>query len=64
MYRVEATVRICLTNEWVSNRKTIEKRIKDLVKDLDLSRKDFGQRGEKKRPFVASPEKRFDPLKL
>ena len=53
MYRAEATVRICLTNEWVPNIKTIEKRIKD----LDLSRKDFGQRGEKKETICSFTRK-------
>ena len=68
MYRVEASVRIGLTNpactsnanEWLPNRKTIELK---KIKDLDFSRHGFGQRGTKKRPLVASPKKRFDPLK-
>ena len=49
MYRVEAAVRIGLTNpacisdanEWLPNRRTIE--LKKL-KDLDFTRKNFGQR--------------------
>ena len=68
MYRVEASVRIGLTNpactsnanEWLPNRKTIELK---KIKDLDFSRHGFGQRGTKKRPLVASPKKRFDLLK-
>ena len=66
MYRVEAAVRIGLTNpsctsnanEWLPNRRTIEPK---KIKDLDFSREDFGQRGKKK--TVASPKKSFDPLK-
>ena len=67
MYRVEAAVRIGLTNpsctsnanEWLPNRRTIEPK---KIKDLDFSREDFGQRGKKK-TLVASPKKSFDPLK-
>ena len=67
IYRVEAAVRITLTNpaytsnanKWQPNRKTIEPK---KIKDLDFSREDFGQRGKKK-TLVASPKKSFDPLK-
>ena len=67
IYRVEAAVRITLTNpaytsnanKWQPNRKTIEPK---KIKDLDFSREDFGNRG-KKRPLVVSPKKSFDPLK-
>ena len=52
MYRVEATVRIGLTNpactsnanEWLPDRKTIEPKI---IKDLDFGLEDFPQRGKK-----------------
>ena len=67
MYHVEIAVRIGLTNpastsnanEWLPNQKTIEPK---KIKDLDFSQEDFGSRG-KKRPLIASPKKRFDPLK-
>ena len=67
MYRVEAAVRIGLTNSdntsnangWLPNRKTIEPK---KIKDLDFSREDSAREG-KKRLLVASPKKRFDPLK-
>ena len=68
MYRVEAAVRIGLTNptctsianEWLPNRKTIE--LKE-IKDLDFNREDFGQKGEKERSLIASPKKVFDNWK-
>ena len=62
MYRVEAAVRIGLTNTvctsnakvWLPNGKTIEPK---KIKDLNFSGEDFGQKGKRKRPLVAS-EKR------
>ena len=67
MYCVEAAVRIGLANpactsnvnEWLPNQKTIEPK---KIKDLDFCREDFCQR-KKKRALVASPKKRFYPLK-
>ena len=67
MYGVGAAVRVGLTNyactnnanEWQPNQKTIESK---KIKDLDFRREDFSQR-KKKRPLVASPKKKFDPLK-
>ena len=67
MYHVEAAVRIGLTNsdntgnanQWLPNRKTIESK---KIKDLDFSLEDLA-RERKKRLLVASPKKKFDPLK-
>ena len=73
IYRVEAAVRISLTNpastsnvnEWLANRKTIEpKKIKDLY-FRDFSPEDFCQRGKKEtissftKKEVCSTEKLF-----
>ena len=52
MYRVEVAIRIGLTNpactsnaiEWLPNRKPIKSK---KIKDLDISREDFGQRRKK-----------------
>ena len=52
MYRAEATVRICLTNEWVPNIKTIEKRIKDLDKRFRSQSKRFWPKRRKKRDHL------------
>ena len=68
IFRIEAAVRIGLTNaacasnanEWLPNWKSIELK---KIKDLDFSRKDFEQRGTKKRSLVASPKERFDAQK-
>ena len=62
MYRVEAAVRIGLTNpscasnakEWLTNQKTIEPK---KIKDLNFSGEDFGQKGKRKRPLVASQKR-------
>ena len=32
------------------------------IKDLNVDREDFAQRSKKKRPLVASPKKKFNPL--
>ena len=32
------------------------------IKDLNLNREDFAQGGKTKRPLVASPKKKFNPL--
>ena len=66
MYCVEAVVRIgltnpaCTSNQSLPNEKAVEPK---KVKDLHFSREDFGRRGRKKRPLVASPKEWFDPLK-
>ena len=67
MYRVEAAVRIGLTNpactsnvnEWLQNRKTIEPKKKKIKISVDK----ILARVEKKTLLVASLKKRFDPLK-
>ena len=64
VYRVEAAVRIGLTNpactsnanEWLPNRKTIEPK---KIKDLDFSQEDFGQRErERKKETISSLTKK------
>ena len=32
------------------------------VKDMNFGREDFCQRGKKKRPFVLTPKKKYNPL--
>lgn len=66
LFRIEAAVRMGLTNvsctakscEWLPNNKLV-KAVK--IKDLKLSRSDFGRRGKKKAELNCSPKKRFDP---
>ena len=59
MYCVEAVVQIgltnpaCTSNESLPNEKAVEPK---KVKDLHFSREDFGRRGRKKKPLVASPK--------
>ena len=46
-------------NEWLPCTKDIEP---TKIKDLNFDREDFAQRGKKKRPLVAIPKKKFNPL--
>ncbi|XP_057290858.1 uncharacterized protein LOC130613546 [Hydractinia symbiolongicarpus] len=67
LYRIEAAVRIGLTNtactstanEWLPNRKQVAP---TKIKDLNFSRDNFSDRGKRKRPLVSTPKKNFDPL--
>ena len=67
MFRVEAVVRTGLTNpsctssanEWLPCRKDIEP---TKIKDLNFDKENFTQRSKKKRPLVASPKKKIQPL--
>ena len=67
MFPVEAAVYTGLTNpsctsfenEWLPCRKDIEP---TKIKDLNFDREDFAYRGKNKRPLVASPKKKFNPL--
>ena len=67
MFQVEAAVRTSLTNlsctssakEWLSSRKHTEP---TKIKNLNFDREDFAQRGKNKRPLVASPKKKINPL--
>lgn len=67
MYRVEAAVRIGLTNpactssvnEWLPSKQDIAP---SKIKNINFNREDFAQRGKKKRPLVATPKKVFNPL--
>ena len=67
LFRLEASCRLGLTNpsctskacEWLpSNRKVTPIKIKD----MKLSRNDFGKRGKAKRDLNPSPKKKYDPL--
>ena len=67
LFRLEAACRLGLTNpsctskacEWLpANRKVAPIKIKD----MKLSRNDFGKRGKAKRDVNPSPKKRYDPL--
>ena len=66
MYRIEA-VRNGLTNpsctstanEWLPNHKDVQPM---KVKDMNFGREDFCQQGKKKRPFVSTPKKKYNPL--
>ena len=66
LFRVEVAVRNGLTNpscttkscEWLPNRKDVAVK----VRDLKLSRDDFGKRGKKSRKLVSTPKKNYDPL--
>ena len=67
LFHIEAAVRLVLTNsactsipcEWLPNRKTVTWK---KVKDMNFIRKDFGQRGKKKRPLASTSRKVYDPL--
>ena len=67
LYRVEAAVRLGLTNpactakscEWLPNRKEL---LPVKVKDLELGRDDFGKRGKKTRKLVSTPKKAYHPF--
>eukprot|EP00112_Aurelia_sp_Birch-Aquarium-sp1_P004894 Seg1553.4 transcript_id=Seg1553.4/GoldUCD/mRNA.D3Y31 product="hypothetical protein" protein_id=Seg1553.4/GoldUCD/D3Y31 len=68
LFRIEAAVRMGLTNPsctstscgWLPNNKAV-KPVK--IKDLKLSRGDFGRRGKKQAELNCSPKKHFDPTK-
>ena len=67
LYRVEAAVRLGLTNpactaksnEWLPNRTDV---VPAKVKDLKLGRDNFGKRGKKTRKLVSTPKKAYHPL--
>ena len=66
-YRVEAAVRLGLTNpsctekscQWLPNRSDV---VPAKVKDFKLSRDDFGKRGKKTRKLVPTPKKLYNPI--
>ena len=68
LFRIEAAVRSGLTNpsctstisEWLPNRKEVKP---CKVKNINFDREDFGGRGkQKKRSFVSTPKKIYNPL--
>ena len=67
MYRIEATVRDGFTNlsctstanRWLPNLKEVQP-IK--LKDMNFGREGLCQRGQKKRQFVSTPKKKYNPL--
>ena len=67
LFRVEAAVRNGLTNpsctikscEWLPNRKDV---VPVKVRDMKLSRDDFGKSGKKSRKLVSTPKENYDPL--
>ena len=67
MYRIKASVRNGLTNpscistanQWLENYKDVQPM---KVKDMNFGREAFCQRGKKKRGFVLTPKKKYNPL--
>ena len=60
MYRIEAAVRNGLANHfWLPNHKDVQPM---KVKEINFGREDFCQRGKKKRPFVSTLKKTYNPL--
>ena len=66
LFRIESAVRMGLNslsctskaNTWLPNNKNVAPA---KIKDLKLTRGDFGQRGKKKAELNCSPKKRYDP---
>ena len=66
--RIEAAVRNGFTNpsctsaanQWLPNRKNVWPM---KIKNMNFGREGFCQRGKKKRPFVLTPKKKYNPLR-